>query len=587
MKVTLSEAQTLSGELKYQAYSALDATGTLEIFNVLHPRLTPAQAGVYKWSRAQQSPAFAMTRRGILVDEYMREDVTKEVKKDLAVAVKETQALDLVANHWDGVDLETGFCPKYSKAVQVKGKCPKDKKNHKWVSRPDDPTQHCEKCLTPRIAEVITTGRHKWSAAETEAERKCEACGIGREKPAPFEPTSSHQCDHLLYNLLLVPIVGNKTSDRTTDDNALDQIKRDGKVWVLDGEGRKTGKRKLHGLSELCELILTCRDLQKQRGFLTAQLSTEGRFHASFNVAAAWTGRWSSSRDPYRRGSNLQNVAERLRRIFIADPGHEIFYADLKTAESLQVAYLSGDENYIEAHKGDVHTYVCRLLWPDLPWTGDIKADKKIAANTYPPWDNVPGHDYRFQSKRCQHGSNYGLSPFGMAMIAHIPVEVSRDAQRKYFTAFPEIRAHQRHIQKLVEGQETLVGPLGRVVSLFGRPWDGGTYKQGLAFGPQGGVADVLDLALWRVWHELDPDLVQCMAQVHDAILGQYRIGDKSEAIRRIVELMQVDVPITDFRGKTRTCTIPVEIAVGHRWGKRNLDPNKGPLVPDGLEEVK
>jgi hypothetical protein len=79
---------------------------------------------------------------------------------------------------------------------------------------------------------------------------------------------------------------------------------------------------------------------------------------------------------------------------------------------------------------------------------------------------------------------------------------------------------------------------------------------------------------------------VQVLAQVHDAILGQYRIGRRAEALKAIKESMLLPIPITDFQGVTRTCTIDVEVAVGACWGKKNLDPSKGPIVPDGLVEV-
>jgi len=109
--------------------------------------------------------------------------------------------------------------------------------------------------------------------------------------------------------------------------------------------------------------------------------------------------------------------------MFIADPGKVLCYADLKQAESLTVAYLAGDEAYIEAHKsGDTHTFVARMIWPDLPWTGDIWKDKAWAKEHMPEWDPADGHDFRFQSKRIQHGGNYGMSPYGVARVAHIPV---------------------------------------------------------------------------------------------------------------------------------------------------------------------
>jgi DNA polymerase I-like protein with 3'-5' exonuclease and polymerase domains len=160
-------------------------------------------------------------------------------------------------------------------------------------------------------------------------------------------------------------------------------------------------------------------------------------------------------------------------------------------------------------------------------------------------------------------------------------VAQAREAQRRYFEAFPEIRDWQRHMAGLVKEQMPLVGPLGRVATLFGRPWDDHTRKQGLAFPPQGGVGDILNLGLYRLWKDHDPDLVQLLAQVHDAILGQYPLGRREDALRAITEAMRIETPVVDFLGTTRTCVIPVEVAVGGNWGKRSA------ANPRGLEEVK
>jgi len=564
MKVTLAEAQLLQGEKGFSAYACLDTTGTREIYDILRPRLDTDQERTYKWSLAQLSPSITMTRRGCRIDPFALQDAKKQLEKDLVVAEKAIQLLPLVREKWDGVQLNRADCPKN-----------KPRKNG-------------------------TPGKHLWPRRKPgesplkESEKFCTHCGASRVAPKPFEASSSTQCRHLLYDLLRVPVHHGKDGTVTTDDDALQRISHAGVAWV-DTAPKKSGtgpgwrrvRRPLPGLSDLCEAILTMRDISKQLGFLNCKLSDRGRFHASFNVAAAWTGRWSSSKDPFQRGGNFQNIGEQHRHIFIPDPGRKIGYADLKTAESLQVAYLAGDENYIEAHKGDVHTWVARELWPDLAWTGDLKQDKHLASNSYPEWDNVPGHDFRFQSKRVQHGTNFGLSPQGIAMIAKIPFEQAKQAQRRYFTAFPMIQEYQRYIAERVKGAFPLYNALRRQVRLFGRPWDDHTRKQGLAFSPQSGVADVLDTGLWRVWKECDPWLIELLAQVHDAILFQYSVSKEQAAVEALRRLMAVDVPITDFQGVERVCTIPVEIAIGDNWGKANTDPKKGRLNPKGLVEIK
>lgn len=533
---TLEQAKAMPpGQLKDWLYNALDNTGTREIADVLLPRLNENQARTYAFERALQSPAMAMMQRGMNVDGLQRQrmitELKRELKKDVNALAKNPRILEL----WDYTTKNTGSCPVPQR---------KDGK-HKW---------------------------EKWEKGASEVGRHCSSCGADRLIPDPFNANSSDHVDHLVYDLLQLPIQRNKKGKRSTEGDILERLalRHEAVRDILDG-------------------ILAVRDKKKQLGTLQARLSGSGRYPSSFNIGAAWTGRQSSSKNPYGEGGNAQNIASRHRRIFIADPGKLLVYADLKSAESTVVAYSSGDEAYIQAHNlGDPHTYVARLVWPELPWNGDIKKDKAVAKRL-PKWDNVEGHDFRFQAKRIQHGSNFGLTPPGIAMIARIPRKEAEKAQENYFGEFPYIRGWQQHTEKRIRDHLPLYNVLGREITLFGRPWDGHTIKQGLAFKPQSSVADILDLGMWRVWRYQDPtggesDDVELLAQIHDAILGQFP-QDRMEVLHKTRELLSIPIPVTDYRGTTRIMTIASEIAVGYNWGKKTEDNPRGMYEPPEFNE--
>lgn len=513
------------GQLRYWAYNALDCTGTRKVWDVLRPRLDPARERTYAFHRALQAPVMAMMRRGVRVDQLRLNEALKTLRRELAVEIRKANRLPVVKEKWDGELKVTGLCP-----------TPPYGKRHKW----------------PR-------------GVEDGPERKCEKCGVARVKKGLFNPNSHEQCAHLFHDLMGLARMKNKKKEWSVDDEVLEKLAL---------------KHPQHG--DLFDVVRECRGLKKQIGFLSSRQTPSGRMPSTFNVAAAWTSRFSSSKNPYGLGTNLQNISERHRNIFIPDPGMELFYADLERAESLVVAYVSGDEGYIKAHDGDTHTLVASYLWPDLPWTGDPTADKKVAEQN-PTWDPAPGHSYRFQAKRIQHGSNFGLAPFGIAMIAHIPVKEAAAAQGRYFDAFPGIPAWQRETARKVAEQEPLVNPLGYTVALAGRPWDGHTVRQALSLVPQSTVAHVLNLGLWRVWRELDPELVMVLAQIHDAILGQWPVERREVAAKELVRRMKIAIPVTSPTG-TRTMTIQVEVMAGGNWGKFNDNPKKGPLNPRGLK---
>lgn len=527
-RYTLGQAQLLEGQNRHWAYNALDTIGTRKVHDTLMPLMNPGQRRWYGFEMAAQTPAMKMASRGILVDTFTRDDVVKELKLDAKAKLKEIHAHPQVQD-WDGTEKETGTCPSSKR---------KDSK-HSWEPGvPDGPDRHCTQC------------------------------GISRMRPTPFNPASPVGVMHLFYDILGAKKAYNKEGLPSSDDEALDRIGRNQPRFL-----------------DLTRLIRDYRGLSKQVSFLSTALNPADRFPSSFNVGAAWTDRWSSSSDVFGYGGNAQNITERHRRMFIADPGKVIVYADLKQAESNIVAHMSGDEAYIEAHKsGDVHTFVTRLIWPDMDWTGNLKEDKAVAS-ALPEWDNVEGHNFRWQSKRIQHGSNYGLTPFGMSIISHTPVAANKLAQQTYFRGFPMIRVWQRRERATVQAQGTLISPLGREVRLFGRPWDEHTYKQGLAVGPQGTVAHIIDMAAWRIDKEFDPDRIELLAQVHDALVWQQDPEDL-ETLYQAAALMMISVPVVDVVGKMRYALIEAEIAIGKNWGHKNLDPKRGTVNPDGIDEI-
>lgn len=74
-------------------------------------------------------------------------------------------------------------------------------------------------------------------------------------------------------------------------------------------------------LRPITNCILQIMDFGKQLGTLRSGLEPNGYFKASFLIAGTETGRLSSKKNVYNRGSNFQNWAENLRSIFTAPEG--------------------------------------------------------------------------------------------------------------------------------------------------------------------------------------------------------------------------------------------------------------------------
>jgi DNA polymerase-1 len=309
--------------------------------------------------------------------------------------------------------------------------------------------------------------------------------------------------------------------------------------------------------------ILTLRDLSKKVSALKTEVDPDGRMRTSYNIAGTSTGRFSSSLNDFGRGGNLQNIEERLRRIFIADPGMKLAYIDLEQAESRLVGAICWNKfrigNYLDAcESGDLHTSVCKMTNPQLPWTGDLKQDKEIAEAPF-----YRQHSYRHMSKVLGHGSNYLGTPPTLEKHTKVPQPVIKQFQNSYFAAFPEIPMWHAWVEREIKSEGKLISLMGRQRQFFGRRNDPATIREAVAFDPQSSVADILNTGMLNVWRS---GLVQLLLQIHDAILIQYPEELEDELIPKILKLVEIKIELNHGR----SLLIPAEAKVGWTWSTKS-----------------
>lgn len=393
----------------------------------------------------------------------------------------------------------------------------------------------------------------------------------------PLNPRSPKQCSDFFYTFLRIPPVLRRSGGRsrpTTDDNALGSIAKN-YLWARP----------------FVKLIAYIRDKSKTIGSLRGQLSPDGRMRAKFSVAGTETGRFSSAKDNYGDGLNLQNQNERVKRMYVADEGRKFAYIDLEQAESrmlgLFVHALFDDPAYLDACEGeDLHTTVCRMIWKDLGWTGDIKQDRPKADSPF-----ARHFTYRDLSKRAGHGTNYWGQPGGMARNLGVDTQMMEDFQEAYFSAFPGIKRYHAWIIQQLQTTRTLITPFGRKRVFFGRPDDNSTIREAIAYMPQSSIGDLMNVGMWKVWKNFSgkkvfcagkrQPLVQLHAQVHDAILVSYPEHLEDEIVPKLLETIP-----HPLNARGRDVIIPCSAETGWNWGQ--VDGRKRFWAdgnPDGLIE--
>lgn len=395
--------------------------------------------------------------------------------------------------------------------------------------------------------------------------------GIGLTSPVNWR--SPKQLNNLLYEVMNLPI----------------QRKRNTNGVFVPASGRE----QLEKLSQyliaepVVSHLLALRDLGKSLGFLRTGIDPDGRMRTNINIAGTNTGRWASSESDYGTGTNLQNVTSSLRSVFVADPGMKLCNMDLEQADSRNLGALCweifleefGPEiagKYLDAcEAGDLHTQVCRMSNPQLPW-GDGRTDREIADMIF-----YRGKSYRDASKVLGHGSNFLGKPVTMAKHTKFPTAEVQIFQYNYFNAFPIIPEYHKYVSNQLKSVANLTTLHGRRRFFFGRADDEATLREAVAYSPQSMTADAINKGILNIWRA---NRVELLIQVHDSILFQYPEELEDEIVPWALE--QLKAPLRLAGG--RDFVVPTEAMTGWNWGyySDGSDPKK-PANLDGLKKYK
>jgi DNA polymerase I len=284
---------------------------------------------------------------------------------------------------------------------------------------------------------------------------------------------------------------------------------------------------------ELPRVLLDWRQLSKLKGTytdaLTAAISEKtGRVHTSFQLAAATTGRLASS-DP-----NLQNIpirteeGRKIRRAFIAEPGHVLISADYSQIELRLLAHIGDIPQLKRAFQEglDIHA---------------MTASEMFGV----PVEGMPS-EVRRRAKAINFGIVYGISAFGLSNQLGIPQDEAAAYIRTYFERFPGIRAYMDHMKQEVRAN-------GYVTTIFGRRVNIPAVKSKSAaeraFGDraainapiQGAAADVIRRAMARMPAALRDEGLKAkmLLQVHDELVFEAPAAEAEAVIALAKRVME------------------------------------------------
>lgn len=338
-----------------------------------------------------------------------------------------------------------------------------------------------------------------------------------------------------------------------------------GKMGMPGGSKTKTGAWSTSAsvLEDLAEeghefprKILDWRQVSKLKSTYTDALPTyvhpqTHRVHTSYALAATTTGRLSSS-EP-----NLQNIPVRneegrkIRRAFIATPGHKLVSADYSQIELRLLAEIADIPVLKQAFQDglDIHA---------------MTASEMFGV----PIKDMPG-EVRRRAKAINFGIIYGISAFGLANQLGIPREEAGAYIKKYFERFPGIRAYMDQTRDFCREN-------GYVQTLFGRKCHYPDIKASnasiRAFNEraainarlQGTAADIIRRAMIRMDDALAAKKLSAkmLLQVHDELIFEVP-DDEVEKTLPVVQHVMQDAP---FPAVILSVPLQVDARAAHNW---------------------
>ena len=334
------------------------------------------------------------------------------------------------------------------------------------------------------------------------------------------------------------------------------------KLSLPGGKKGKTGAyatgadvlESLAALHDLPRKVLDWRQIAKLKSTYADALVEQinpatGRVHTSYSMAGTSTGRLASS-DP-----NLQNIpirteeGRRIRRAFIAEPGHKLLSADYSQIELRLVAHVAQIQGLIQAFKdgADIHAITASQVF-GVPVEG---MDPMI----------------RRKAKAINFGIIYGISAFGLAQQLGIPNGEAKQYIDAYFARFPEIRSYMDQAKEQAKKQGWVSTLFGRKCVISGINDKNGavrSFSERAAINApiQGGAADIIKRAMIRLPGALSEAglSARMLLQVHDELVFEVPDAEIAATTTLVKQMMEnaarLDVPLV------------VDVGVAQSWAE-------------------
>lgn len=170
-----------------------------------------------------------------------------------------------------------------------------------------------------------------------------------------------------------------------------------------------------------------------------------------------------------------------------------------------------------------------------------------------------------FLVRRQGHISVSGNTPYGVgerksSKMTGVAIRDIVAFREGFFGRYPGVLARITGMSKRLATDPDFVSVMGRPHRHMGHPADDETVRAALADEPQGVVADILNIVLWRLWirHDIGRQhpRMWLLSQAYDSVLFEFRREDLEAVREAVARAFEVHVPINGN-----------DVVVGHDFG--------------------
>lgn len=339
----------------------------------------------------------------------------------------------------------------------------------------------------------------------------------GRE----FNINSTKQLGTVLFDELGLPVIKKTKTGYSTNQEVLTRLKDAHPIAAELLEYRV-----------LAKLINTYVDV-----LIAAQVPASQRVHAVFQQATGATGRLITTDPDLQRTPVREARGERVRRAFVAPPGHTLLSADWSQIELRILAHVSGDESLGGAFRDerDVHSHTASQLFDCAP--AEVTRDQRRVGKT------------------VNFATIYGQGATALGQILGVPRKEAKVYIEGFFKTYAGVRTWLDATTAKAETEGYVTTLLGRRRTIPELTSNNHMIRQaGLRIAAntpiQGSAADLCKIAMLQLETELQAAGLsgQIVLQIHDELLVEVPDAelDATEAIvRRVMETcVELKVPL-------------------------------------------